>query len=177
MSGDSDNQPGAANKTSTTATTTTRRATKVKKAKYVQDLPKDAVQTTHQLQDGDVIVLATDGFWDNVFTKEAIELVDRELGDLIREEQRLRQIRQQLRSRTDITTMSIEQMVPETMTADEVLARVRVLSKRLTSTARRFSLDSKRMTPFSQGARHIQCGGKIDDITVIVTLVRSTINL
>ncbi|KAF9099644.1 hypothetical protein BGX29_007001 [Mortierella sp. GBA35] len=134
-----------------------------KKKKYVQDLPKDAVQTTHQLQDGDVIVLATDGFWDNVFTKEAIELVDRELGDIIRE---------QLQHSHHLLSSTGE--IVEALSADEILARVRALSKRLTNTARRFSLDAKRMTPFSQGARHIQSGGKVDDITVIVTLVRST---
>ncbi|KAG0350170.1 Protein phosphatase PTC7 [Podila minutissima] len=114
---------------------------------YVMDMPKDAAQTTHQLQDGDVIVLATDGFWDNVFTKEAIELVDRELGDVIKSKD---------------TSSSVE----------DVVGRVRALSQRLTNTARRFSLDQKRLTPFSQGARHIRAGGKIDDITVIVTLVR-----
>lgn len=123
-----------------------------KTKKYVQDLPKDAVQTTHQLQDGDVIVLATDGFWDNVFTKEAIELVDRELGDIIREQQLLHSITHQLPSAGTGENV-------EVMSADEILARVRSLSKRLTNTARRFSLDAKRMTPFSQGARHIQSGG------------------
>ncbi|KAF9904831.1 hypothetical protein BX616_001158, partial [Lobosporangium transversale] len=117
-----------------------------KKKAYVQDLPKDAVQTTHQLQDGDVIVLATDGFWDNVFTKEAIELVDRELGDIIREQQRQHQ-RQFERG-----VHQEQHEVVESKTVDEILARVRALSKRLTNTARRFSLDSKRMTPFSQGA-------------------------
>ncbi|KAF9394319.1 Protein phosphatase PTC7 [Podila verticillata] len=115
---------------------------------YVMDMPKDAAQTTHQLQDGDVIVLATDGFWDNVFTKEAIELVDRELGDVIMSK--------------DISS-----------SVEDVVGRVRALSQRLTNTARRFSLDQKRLTPFSQGARHIRAGGKIDDITVIVTLVRA----
>ncbi|KAF9931747.1 hypothetical protein FBU30_009671 [Linnemannia zychae] len=139
----------------TTATVETK-----KSKKYVQDLPKDAVQTTHQLQDGDVIVLATDGFWDNVFTKDAIELVDRELGDIIRTQQ--------------MSHSTLRDEIIEPMSADEILARVRALSKRLTNTARRFSLDAKRMTPFSQGARHIHVGGKVDDITVIVTLVRST---
>lgn len=146
---------------------------KKKAASYVQDSPKDAVQSTHQLQDGDVIVLATDGFWDNVFTKEAIELVDRELGDIIRQQQQRRrqddaQQRSEAASATegDSTMMnggaasddSEKTLAPE-MSADEILARVRALSKRLTNTARRFSLDSKRMTPFSQGARHLRCGG------------------
>ncbi|KAF9433739.1 hypothetical protein BGZ76_009033 [Entomortierella beljakovae] len=122
---------------------------KPKKKKYVQDLPQDAVQTTHQLQDGDVIVLATDGFWDNVFTKEAIELVDRELGDIIRD------------AVGDPTKETHDSMA--TLSADDILSRVRALSKRLTNTARRFSLDSNRMTPFSQNARHLKCGGEDGD--------------
>ncbi|KAG0279980.1 hypothetical protein BGZ95_011724 [Linnemannia exigua] len=121
---------------------------------HVMDMPKDAAQTTHQLQDGDVIVLATDGFWDNVFTKEAIELVDRELGDVI----------QQTKGAQGVSSI------------EDVVGRVRALSQRLTNTARRFSLDQKRRTPFSQGARHIRTGGKVDDITVIVTLVRALAN-
>ncbi|KAI7831373.1 phosphatase 2C-like domain-containing protein [Gamsiella multidivaricata] len=141
-----------------------RETKKIKTKSYVQDLPKDAMQTTHQLQDGDVIVLATDGFWDNVFTKEALELVNRELGDIIREQ----------RHRHDAEDEFKRDEQPK-LSAEEILARVRALSKRLTNTARRFSLDPKRMTPFSQGARHIKCGGKIDDITVIVTLVRSSL--
>ncbi|KAF9092543.1 Protein phosphatase PTC7 [Mortierella sp. AD031] len=121
---------------------------------HVMDMPKDAAQTTHQLRDGDVIVLATDGFWDNVFTKEAIELVDRELGDVIQQ------------TKGGQGAGSVE----------DVVGRVRALSQRLTNTARRFSLDQKRRTPFSQSARHIRSGGKVDDITVIVTLVRALAN-
>ncbi|KAF8979491.1 hypothetical protein BGZ46_005364 [Entomortierella lignicola] len=124
----------------------------------VMDTPKDAAQTTHQLQDGDVIVLATDGFWDNVFTKEAIELVDRELGDII-----------------ELSKKRNKTINGESSDSD-IVGRVRALSQRLTNTARRFSLDQKRQSPFSQSARHIRTGGKVDDITVIVTLVRALRN-
>ncbi|KAF9089319.1 Protein phosphatase PTC7 [Mortierella sp. AM989] len=113
---------------------------------HVMDTPKDAAQTTHQLQDGDVIVLATDGFWDNVFTKEAIELVDRELGDII----------QLSKNRNKIANG--ENLAPNGSISD-IVGRVRALSQRLTNTARRFSLDQKRQSPFSQSARHIRSGG------------------
>jgi len=126
----SDQESASADKKSSQSSGPTRRK------KYVQDFPTDAVQTSHQLQDGDVIVLATDGFWDNVFTKEALELVDRELGDIIRE------------SHQDIE-----------ITSNELMAKVQALSKRLTNTARRFSTDTTRLTPFSQGARHLRTGG------------------
>ncbi|KAG0304315.1 Protein phosphatase PTC7 [Dissophora globulifera] len=113
---------------------------------YVMDLPKDAAQTTHQLQDGDVIVLATDGFWDNVFTQEAIELVDRELGDVIKHSKRV--------------GAAVGGGSPGSYGSDgDIVGRVRALSQRLTNTARIFSLDQKRRTPFSQGARHIRSGG------------------
>ncbi|KAG9325569.1 hypothetical protein KVV02_004871 [Mortierella alpina] len=137
---------------------------------HVMDMPKDAAQTTHQLQDGDVIVLATDGFWDNVFTKEAIELVDRELGDVI----------QQTKSKGQQGSILASQhghaLSSGASSVEDVVGRVRALSQRLTNTARRFSLDQKRRTPFSQSARHIRIGGKVDDITVIVTLVRALAN-
>jgi len=126
----SDQESASADKKSSQSSGPTRRK------KYVQDFPTDAVQTSHQLQDGDVIVLATDGFWDNVFTKEALELVDRELEDIIRE------------SHQDIE-----------ITSNELMAKVQALSKRLTNTARRFSTDTTRLTPFSQGARHLRTGG------------------
>lgn len=112
---------------------------------HVMDMPKDAAQTTHQLQDGDVIVLATDGFWDNVFTKEAIELVDRELGDVIQQ-----------------TKGGLAQGA----SVEDVVGRVRALSQRLTNTARRFSLDQKRRTPFSQSARHIRSGGYVSFVPI-----------
>ncbi|KAF9939663.1 Protein phosphatase PTC7, partial [Modicella reniformis] len=120
--------------------------------KHVMDMPKDAAQTTHQLQDGDVIVLATDGFWDNVFTKEAIELVDRELGDVI----------QQLKNGISIDNQYSGLLSSSSSSSSsdaDIVGRVRALSQRLTNTARRFSLDQKRRTPFSQSARHIRIGG------------------
>jgi len=103
----------------------------LKRKKFVMNVPTDAVQTSQQLKDGDVIVLATDGFWDNVFKKEALELVDRELGDIIRENHQ-----------------------EDKISSSELMARVQALSKRLTNTARRFSADRERQTPFSQSARN-----------------------
>ncbi|KAF9430827.1 Protein phosphatase PTC7 [Entomortierella beljakovae] len=134
----------------------------------VMDTPKDAAQTSHQLQDGDVIVLATDGFWDNVFTKEAIELVDRELGGIIQETKNRNKNLIEGGDQSSVSSKGLD---------SDIVGKVRTLSQRLTNTARRFSLDQKRQSPFSMGARHIRAGGKIDDITVIVTLVRALGNL
>jgi len=120
---------------------------------YFKDKPSDAQQTSHQLQDGDVILLATDGFFDNVFADEAVEIVNRELHDV----------------------MGHDGMVRE-KDLEKLRTHVRRLSRRLTDTARRFSLDPRRISPFSQSAKQngeIRIGGKVDDITVLVTLVHA----
>ncbi|CAG8599636.1 629_t:CDS:2 [Funneliformis mosseae] len=97
---------------------------------YFKDKPSDAQQTSHQLQDGDVILLATDGFFDNVFADEAVEIVNKELRDV----------------------MGHDGMVRE-MDLEKLRTHVRRLSRRLTDTARRFSIDSRRISPFSQSAK------------------------
>lgn len=106
---------------------------------YFKDKPSDAQQTSHQLQDGDVILLATDGFFDNVFADEAVEIVNRELHDV----------------------MGHDGMVRE-KDLENLRTHVRRLSRRLTDTARRFSLDPRRISPFSQSAKQngeIRIGG------------------
>ncbi|KAI7871860.1 phosphatase 2C-like domain-containing protein [Spinellus fusiger] len=63
----------------------------------------------------------------------------------------------------------------DTTEEDEVAAIVRVLVKTLTDNARRLSLDPKRLSPWAQAAQahgsHYR-GGKVDDITCIVALVK-----
>ncbi|CAG8763473.1 13621_t:CDS:1, partial [Acaulospora morrowiae] len=85
--------------------------------------PSDAYQASHQLQDGDVILLATDGFFDNVFAEEAVSIVNKELQDVASRD------------------------------FEELRSHVRRLSRRLTDTARRYSMDPRRVSPFSQSAK------------------------
>ncbi|CAH1764660.1 22479_t:CDS:2 [Entrophospora sp. SA101] len=98
---------------------------------YFKDKPSDAYQASHQLQDGDVILLATDGFFDNVFSYEAVAIVNKELRNVIN------------RDRTFYDSGNL----------DELRTHVKKLSRQLTDTARRFSLDSRRVSPFSQSAK------------------------
>lgn len=115
----------------------------------VTDLPKDADTKSFFLKDGDLIVLATDGYFDNVYAEETLELIQ-------------------------------EGMKPiwENQEDDDelVTATIRNLAKTLTDRARRLSLNPMRMSPWAKEARahgNYYKGGKIDDITCIVTLVRN----
>ncbi|ORE05292.1 protein serine/threonine phosphatase 2C [Rhizopus microsporus var. microsporus] len=110
----------------------------------VTDLPKDADTKKFYLKNGDLILLATDGYFDNMYSEETLEIINAGME-------------------------SIEGKDP-----DMVKATIRRLAKTLTEKARRQSLDPKRLSPWAKAAQAHGSnyrGGKVDDITCIVTLV------
>ncbi|KAH8554804.1 phosphatase 2C-like domain-containing protein, partial [Umbelopsis sp. PMI_123] len=112
---------------------------------YVTDLPKDGDRKSFFLRNGDLIILATDGYFDNVYSHETLQIVNTHM-----------------------------QQLTDDSSNEDSLAHVRVLAKLLTDAARRLSLDPKRLSPWAKGARALggqYGGGKVDDITCIVTLV------
>lgn len=46
---------------------------------FLCDLPKDAQVTSHHLENGDVVVFATDGVWDNLFPSQVLQIVCQEM--------------------------------------------------------------------------------------------------
>ena len=46
---------------------------------FLCDLPKDAQVTSHNLENGDVVVFATDGVWDNLFPSQVLQIVCQEM--------------------------------------------------------------------------------------------------
>lgn len=46
------------------------------------DLPKDAYIQSWSLMDGDLIVLATDGFWDNMYDTEIVKIIEKNFWDV-----------------------------------------------------------------------------------------------
>ncbi|ORZ18744.1 phosphatase 2C-like domain-containing protein [Absidia repens] len=113
---------------------------------FVTDMPKDGDQKSFFLKDGDIILLATDGYFDNVYSHETLALVNKTMATVDKED------------------------------GDElVAATIRELAKLLTNTAKFLSLDHKRLSPWAKDAQahgSNYCGGKTDDITLIATLVR-----
>lgn len=112
----------------------------------VTDLPKDADTKRFFLKDGDLILLATDGYFDNMYSHETLEMIN-----------------------------SSMKPIEESQTDNEVVtATIRGLAKTLTDRARRLSLNPKRLSPWAKAAQAQGSnyrGGKVDDITCIVTLV------
>ncbi|KAI8877802.1 protein serine/threonine phosphatase 2C [Backusella circina FSU 941] len=111
------------------------------------DLPKDADNKSFFLKDGDLILLATDGYFDNMYSEETLALIN-----------------------AGTKSLSVLNEDDEYATAT-----IRTLAKTLTDRARRLSLDPKRLSPWAKAAQAHGSnyrGGKVDDITCIVTLVR-----
>jgi protein phosphatase PTC7 len=117
----------------------------------VTDLPKDADTKSFFLKDGDLILLATDGYFDNMYSHETLELIN-----------------------SGMKPIDSNNQVGEEQDNELVTATIRGLAKTLTDRARRLSLDPKRLSPWAKQARlhgSNYRGGKVDDITCIVTLV------
>lgn len=113
----------------------------------VTDLPKDADTKSFFLKDGDLILLATDGYFDNMYSEETLELINQ----------------------------GMEPIEANDDDDELVTATIRGLAKSLTDRARRLSLNPKRLSPWAKAAQAHGSnyrGGKVDDITCIVTLVR-----
>lgn len=113
----------------------------------VTDLPKDADTKSFFLKDGDLILLATDGYFDNMYSEETLELVNDGMKPVLENGE----------NDNELVTVTI-----------------RNLAKTLTDRARRLSLNPKRLSPWAKAAQAHGSnyrGGKVDDITCIVTLV------
>lgn len=136
----------------------------------IQDSPLDADQFIYQLKHGDVVVLSTDGFLDNVFPSKALDLVTKhmqESGDWI------------VDPKEGIVSVSPEKVSNSNQFLSNNSASS--LANKLTQLAYNISRDSRANTPFSKElsevARTPYTGGKEDDITVMVLYVRKNAGL
>jgi len=96
------------------------------------------------VKEGDIIVMGTDGLFDNMFTSEILELVKKGVGE-------------------DNNPKKILERLGNYNLAEDIANQAKVLAH-----------SKNRMSPFSRMAQlyglHYQ-GGKVDDITVVVSLV------
>ncbi|KAI8393774.1 phosphatase 2C-like domain-containing protein [Radiomyces spectabilis] len=116
---------------------------------FVTDMPKDGDQKSFFLKENDIILLATDGYFDNVYAQETLAIVNAKMEYILDQDNQV--------------------------SDEDVIATVSDLSQTLADTARQLSLDHKRLSPWARAAQAHGSkyrGGKVDDITCIVTLVR-----
>lgn len=133
-------------------------------SKHIRDSPQDAETTSFQLRQGDLVVLATDGFWDNVGAGEALALVTAAM------------VRQQVWAQhpTSTTTTTTQEVTPS-LHGHLSATAAGALAAQLVKAARTAALDPHKITPFAKEVQremriHYK-GGKPDDITILVIYV------
>lgn len=129
------------------------------------DLPSDASITNHQVRNGDVLVFATDGVWDNLSSLDVLKIVSRQMQDV------------QAWAASE-NGLSVSDTI-ENLTAEGSDHSLQTrLAVAITREAKMASLNTKADGPFArQVQRHYPDenfhGGKVDDICVVVTIVVS----
>ncbi|KAH8593239.1 5-azacytidine resistance protein-like protein azr1 [Bisporella sp. PMI_857] len=136
----------------------------------LHDLPKDAHVSQHTLRHGDVLVVASDGCWDNLSSQDILRIVSRLMIDArawehteegIQVSPRLRQL-----TDTDDGKSGVE----------EIPSLQNFLAVGITSEAKAASMNTKLDGPFAKEVQRYYPnehwrGGKVDDICVVVAIV------
>ncbi|KAG9402540.1 hypothetical protein AC1031_007150 [Aphanomyces cochlioides] len=129
-------------------------------------LPNNAFVTTHSLQHGDIVIVGSDGLFDNVFDEEILAEAEKYMNDVFEAHQ---EYKAQLEHGDDIT-----KPLPKDVQAS-VKKAMEDLSFALTDMANKFAHDSTRESPFSKLARegygYRFSGGKVDDTTVVAVYI------
>ncbi len=134
----------------------------------LRDLPTDADVTRHQLEQGDVLVVATDGLWDNLSHQSVSNIVtqcmvsckawSRDKGNRFSVHDRIESLTQGAKPGEEILR-PVQDVIACTIAAEAKAASVNT------------KVDSpfaKEMNKFYPGDRYR--GGKVDDICVLVAI-------
>ena len=131
----------------------------------ISDRPRDAFVDIHELQQGDVIIFATDGLWDNLSAQDVLRLVSNEMvtaGGWVETEESGIQAGQNLSVLVDED--------PDKPSIQSNIAR------KVASKAKDMSVNTKVDGPFAKEVRRyfpgeVYHGGKRDDICVLCCVV------
>ncbi|KAL2352163.1 phosphatase 2C-like domain-containing protein [Cryomyces antarcticus] len=134
----------------------------------IDDHPKDADVTTHELRHGDVLVFATDGVWDNLSSQDTLDIISRHMKNFGAWTDKGNGVETSGRLRYLTEKGGIGKNDENTLQAALAIAMV--------DAAKRVSEDERRDSPFAKEVRkHYPnepnfTGGKKDDICVVVAI-------
>ena len=126
------------------------------------DKPSDAMLSTFFLENDDVIVVGTDGLWDNVSEKEILAVIENRIKS------------------SSASTSSSSSSSSSSLGSNQAFLNkkeVDACAKELTQKAFEHANDRSRTTPYSLAATEhfdmVYNGGKKDDITVLVCKIKN----
>ncbi|KIP09148.1 hypothetical protein PHLGIDRAFT_29246 [Phlebiopsis gigantea 11061_1 CR5-6] len=131
------------------------------------DPASDADNVSLKLRDGDLVILFTDGLSDNVFPAELISICS-----LV-----TRQYQQSPSTQIQPFPQGQAKGEPFEFVREEEDAQVQTMAERIVQYATLCMNNKKRVSPFERAAAREGMffrGGKLDDVTVIVAMIRET---
>lgn len=126
------------------------------------DFPKDASVTSHQVRNGDVLVFATDGVWDNLTSLDVLKIVSRQM----------QYVRAWVPSDKGL---SVSDTIGDITAEGNDYSLQTRLAVAITAGAKMASLNSRADGPFARQVQRYHPqenfhGGKVDDICVVVAI-------
>ncbi|KAN0072973.1 Protein phosphatase 2C (PP2C)-like domain containing protein [Elaphomyces granulatus] len=158
---------------------------------YIEDLPRDAVVTNVGMQHGDVLILATDGVFDNLNNQDILKIITTRMISAGAWEGSAAEgigISERLNELTKPGGVDIEFLSPQTsfksaeQPSESVLSNgayghtlQALLAASIVGEAKLASIDSRRDGPFAKEAQRyfpweVYHGGKVDDICALVVV-------
>jgi len=110
------------------------------------DNPASAVLKQHEIQPYDIVILATDGLWDNVSNESIIKLIKSYLD----------------KNKAEFAGHDFSSLV---------IPNIQSLTNYITSSAEFLSLETDYKSPFAIRSGGLYIGGKHDDITIIIAQI------
>ncbi|RKF54205.1 Protein phosphatase PTC7-like protein fig [Erysiphe neolycopersici] len=137
---------------------------------YLQDAPEKAGITAGNLEHGDVLIIGSDGLWDNLFNSDILKIVSQAM------------LRAQAWKYSSSEGFSVGKNLAATLSCPDRISRFKLESlhrsivTKITAEAKAASMNKLRDGPFSQEVKRTYpnidySGGKIDDICVILAIV------
>ncbi|KAI9222640.1 hypothetical protein BC828DRAFT_377911 [Blastocladiella britannica] len=147
----------------------------------LSDSPQQAQVSDHQLRPGDVVIVATDGLFDNAFTRDILYTVHRELmtsaaAAAVAASKSLSPPPAVPGPDADPAAKTYKPTLPSPLTTHHATAdRVAALARALAALGRELALNDRRQSPFARAASaisgRVMHGGKLDDVTVLAAVV------
>lgn len=141
---------------------------------------KLAERIDFRLKEGDILVVATDGLWDNVFQKKILEKVKRHVNRWKRVDKSHHGV-EDFRSATERFEHALHTVIVRECNSNAEQKpdgkRLQELAFDIAGKACTMGHNKKAVTPFSRKSKRtkmLHSGGKLDDITVVVGMVTTS---
>lgn len=109
------------------------------------DDPSSAVVQKHKIQENDIVIVATDGLWDNLYPEQICKLLKAYINQDYNKEKK--------KDAEPVTT---------------VLTKPQEISEVLAQSCQYYSLQQSYNSPFAIRSKGMYLGGKHDDITIVI---------